>query len=74
MSVFTTEEICLDCKEDERHAPGFTAARAAEDAAVLGGNDTFPGSGLSEADGTFLATRRAARRKGAVTEKEGVDA
>lgn len=73
LSFFNTEEVCMDCKEDERHAPGFAAARAAEEAAARGGNYNFPGVGLSAADDAFLAERRAARRKPASGEKEEAD-
>lgn len=69
MSFFNTEEICMDCVADECLAPGFAAARAAEEAAVLGGNFNFPGVGLSAADDAFLAERRAERRKRSAGEK-----
>lgn len=65
MSFFNTEEICLECKTDERQAPGFAAARAADEAAIKEGNYNFPGVGLSDADTAFLAQRLAERRKGA---------
>ena len=62
MSFFNTEEICLQCKRDERQAPGFAGARAADDAAIKRGNYTFPGLGLPEADHAFLADLVAKRR------------
>ena len=64
MSFFNTEEICLECKIDERQAPGFADARAVDDAAIKQGNYNFPGVGLSESDRAFLADLRARRRGG----------
>lgn len=49
MSVFNTETICVgvpdSCKERERRHPKYEEARAAEVAAVRGGNFNFPGIG-----------------------------
>jgi hypothetical protein len=64
MSYFNTEEICMACSADEKLAPGFPAARAAEEAAVRAGNLNFPGLGLSAIDDAFLAERRRKRQGG----------
>jgi len=61
MSVFNTETICGACKDDERQAPGYAAARDAERNAVRSGNYNFAGVGLSATDHVFLAERRKAR-------------
>lgn len=61
MSFFNTDDLCMDCKADEKLAPGYGSARAAEAAAVQAGNLNFAGVGLSAADEQFLAARRAAR-------------
>jgi len=57
MSKFNNDWLCSECKEDERAAPGYAAADAAEVAAVLAGVRNFPGVGLSPADRDFLAVR-----------------
>jgi hypothetical protein len=64
MSKFNRDTLCTACKDDERLAPGYAFADAAEAAAVRGGNYHFAGVGLSAADESFLAARRAARREG----------
>jgi len=61
VSYFNTDTCCMECIADEQQAPGFAAARAAELAAVQGGDVNFVGVGLSPADVAFLAERRAAR-------------
>jgi hypothetical protein len=61
LSMFNTDDLCLDCKIDEALAPGYPAARAAERAAVLSGDYNFPGVGISRADAAFLAERRQRR-------------
>lgn len=62
MSKFNRETICSACKADERLAPGFAAADAAEIASVRAGAKDFPGVGLGPDDLAFLAARRAARQ------------
>jgi hypothetical protein len=57
MSKFNDEIICLDCKADEREAPGYKAASEAEIEAVRSGNRNFPGVGLSSQDRQFLGER-----------------
>jgi hypothetical protein len=64
-STFNVQDICLTCKVEERQAPGYAAAEAAEVAACRGGDYNFPGVGLSAEDEAFLAARRAARHPGA---------
>ncbi len=66
VSYFNTEDICCDCKTDERHFPGYAAALAAEEAAVRGGNLNFPGVGLSEIDRQVMLQLLAERRKATV--------
>ncbi len=63
VSYFNTEDICMTCKTEERDAPGFQAARQAEENAVLAGDLNFAGIGLSEADRKYLAERREQRSK-----------
>lgn len=62
MSTFNTDVICLDCADDEKKAPGYPAAAAAELSALKAGGYNFPGVGLSTADRAFLYTRLEARR------------
>ena len=45
MSIFNTQDICFDCKDVEEKHPRFAEARAAEEAAVRGGNRRFYGIG-----------------------------
>lgn len=61
MSKFNQDALCVDCKEDERLAPGFASADAAELAAVRAGVADYPGVGLGPKDQAFLAARRACR-------------
>jgi len=61
VSYFNTEDICCDCKTEERQFPGFAAAQAAEEAAVAGGNLNFPGVGLASSDLEVMAQLIAAR-------------
>jgi hypothetical protein len=53
MSRFNTDELCLECIMDEKEAPGYPQAAAAERAAVRAGNYNFPGIGLGPEDGTW---------------------
>lgn len=62
MSTFNEQWICLDCKEDERQAPTFEAAREAELQAIRRGETNYCGLGLTVEDMEFLAARREARR------------
>jgi hypothetical protein len=63
MSRFNTEQICNPCRADEKLAPNYATAEAAELAAVRAGIRYFEGIGLSPEDQAFLAARRAARPK-----------
>lgn len=45
MSMFNTDEICMDCKDKEKQDPRYEEAVEAERAAVLSGNYNFPGVG-----------------------------
>ena len=45
-SMFNLDEICLDCKEAERHHPRYEEAVKAEAEAVRNGDYNFPGIGL----------------------------
>lgn len=60
-SRFDAAVLCRGCRDDERHAPGYAAALAAEAAAMRAGNHNFTGAGLTDADRAVLAGRRAAR-------------
>lgn len=66
MSKFNRDIICMACKRDERDAPGYADADAAETASALASGrlrqpNHYPGVGLSPADAAFLAARRRAR-------------
>ncbi len=45
MSIFNTQTICLDCKDEEKTHPDYEKARDAELAAVRSGDHNFPGIG-----------------------------
>ena len=61
MSFFNTETVCMLCKEEEKGAPNYARARAAEEAACRAGDFNFAGIGLAEEDEAFLAERRRTR-------------
>lgn len=63
MSKFNTDQLCMACKADERLAPNYALADAAELAQVRAGNYNYGGVGLASEDVQFLAERRAARAK-----------
>lgn len=67
MSYFNTEEICVECKTEERTLPGYKAAVDAEAAAMKMGNYNFKGVGLSAKDHEVLARLRAERKKSGTT-------
>ena len=46
MSMFNTQEICLECEEREKDSPRYQEAREAELKAVQSGNYNFKGIGL----------------------------
>lgn len=46
MSMFNTDELCLDCKEAEKQRPDYKDAVAADEAAIRQGNYKFKGIGL----------------------------
>lgn len=46
MSMFNTDEICLDCKDAEKQDPRYAEAVAADEAAIKSGNFNFKGIGL----------------------------
>jgi hypothetical protein len=62
MSFFNEDVCCVPCLDDERDAPTYAAARAAEAQAVRNRNYNFS-AGLTPADRSFLAARLAARRR-----------
>jgi hypothetical protein len=45
MSMFNTQEICLNCKKREKAHPAYAKALKAEINAVKNGNTNFPGIG-----------------------------
>jgi len=45
MSMFNTQTICMDCKDREEKDPRYQEARAADEAAIRGGDFNFPGIG-----------------------------
>ena len=61
MSKFNTDTLCERCADDERLAPGYASACAAEMAAVKQRNLNYDGIGLSAEDREFLARLRQAR-------------
>lgn len=63
MSMFDSAKLCFECKLDEREAPGYDAAVAAEADAVARGEETFIGVGLSIEARKFLSRKREARRE-----------
>lgn len=47
MSMFNTQEICMDCKDKERQDPRYKDAVAADEAAIRQGNYNFRGIGYN---------------------------
>ena len=45
-SFFNTQNICMDCSDEERAHPDFPKAREAEYQAVKAGDMNYPGIGL----------------------------
>jgi len=45
MSMFNSEQICMECKDAEMKDPRYTAAQEAELAAIQSGNYNFKGIG-----------------------------
>ena len=45
MSMFNTQEICMDCRKKERSHPGYEKARQVEADQVRQGNYNFQGIG-----------------------------
>jgi ribonuclease HIII len=48
VSMFNTENICMDCKQKEREHSEFENARKAEHAQLIKGNYNFIGIGKPE--------------------------
>jgi recombinational DNA repair protein (RecF pathway) len=48
MSMYNTEEICMDCKALEEMRPDYKDAVATENAALRKGDRNFPGMGLKK--------------------------
>lgn len=46
MSMFNTDECCMECIEKEQKHPDYQKARDVEHAEVVKGNYNFPGIGL----------------------------
>ena len=46
MSIFNTQEICMDCKDRETKNPHYKEAQKAEMEAIRQGNRNFKGIGL----------------------------
>jgi hypothetical protein len=46
MSMFNTEEICMDCKAAEEMRPDYKDAVATDEKAIRSGDYNFPGIGL----------------------------
>lgn len=45
MSVFNTQDLCMDCSDTEKEDPRYKAAQKAEGDAVRRGDLNFPGIG-----------------------------
>lgn len=45
MSMFNTQEICMDCKKKEREDPRYKEAVEADEAAIRSGDFNFRGIG-----------------------------
>ena len=63
LSWINLDTICLDCAEDEKHAPSYAHARALEQEEVERGNFNYPGPGLTDADREVLWKLRQERLK-----------
>lgn len=50
MSMFNTEEICMDCKAEETIRPDYNDAVETDNAAIRKGDYNFPGMGLRKND------------------------
>lgn len=46
MSMYNTQEICLNCKNKETQRPDYDRARKADEAAIKSGDYNFKGIGL----------------------------
>lgn len=57
-SFFSTEVVCTECKTEEREAPHYAVAKAAEEAAVKAGNYNFPGAWETETPGYTAEMQR----------------
>lgn len=62
MSMFNLDILCIECREDERAAPGYEEAAEAEGGACRAGDFSFTGVGLNPETQAFLARRRLDRR------------
>lgn len=58
MSIFNTDILCKECKEEERTFPEYEEARQAERQEVLKGNHNFKGVGLPQKYVDMYAARR----------------
>jgi len=45
MSMFNTQEICLDCSDAEQNDPRYQKAQEADEAQIKAGNYNFKGIG-----------------------------
>jgi hypothetical protein len=50
MSMFNTEEICMDCKALEKLRPDYKNAVETDEQAIRRGNVNFPGIGFRKND------------------------
>lgn len=46
MSMYNTQELCINCKEKEKKRPDYKEAVEADEAAIRQGNYNFKGIGL----------------------------
>lgn len=61
VSKYNLDEICIECKHDERRLPSYAHADAEEVASVRAGHLNFPGVGLTDEDHAALEKMRAER-------------
>lgn len=60
-SMFDTDTICMECKEDEKRLPSYAGACRDEALACKDGNYNYPGIGLTAGDRIALAQMRSDR-------------
>lgn len=62
VSYFNTQDVCCDCKTEERQFPNYQKALDAETAQVQAGNLAYQGIGLAEEDRVMMRQLIAVRK------------